>query len=497
MSDRNSKLSPLPDVDKTLADISRLPAELPGDARRQAVPSIYGDVYQAWWSIDAWLRLTDADEVIYLEGAEDFDIVKSDAAITVQVKHNTGTISLGTAKAREALENFWTLSQQEIRRKIDFHFLTTSSVAKEQDGDFGGAKGIELWLAAQTNPDLAIKVAEYLVTKLDANSRLRMFLSSAEPQELQDRLIKRFHWCTNQPDLNAVKRSVDDRITALLYAQGRSLALIPSVRKGLESRFWEIVLEPSSAQRYLTLGELLRQVEAATTVYLPVPVDRLPDLLGNLRPGLGLLNLLLEKSPTPPEPLLLRRELAQHLGELVKHRKAVLLTGTVYKGKTTVAQLVSSRLCPKAWWVNLTERQPDQVNNVLLALAGRIESGDCPSLVIIDDLDISPAAHRVYRDSLALVLHRGSTTGRGILLTARGVSSDSAIVQDFNNIEIVNVPELNSDEIETLCIEHGCSQENAKIWGPVISVWTTGHPKLVQVRLAELGCPQLAKSKRD
>jgi hypothetical protein len=127
MPDRDSKLNELPSFDETLASIAGLPPQLPGDARRQAVPSIHGDVYQAWWSIDAWLRLADADEVIYLEGAEDFDFVKPDAAITTQVKRNTGTISLGTAKAHMALENLWALSCQDTHRQIDFHYLTTSS----------------------------------------------------------------------------------------------------------------------------------------------------------------------------------------------------------------------------------------------------------------------------------------------------------------------------------------------------------------------------------
>jgi tetratricopeptide (TPR) repeat protein len=128
----------------------------------------------------------------------------------------------------------------------------------------------------------------------------------------------------------------------------------------------------------------------------------------------------------------------------------------------------------------------DQVDSVLLALAGQIESGYCPSLIIIDDLDISPSAHRVYRDSLALVLHRACSSGRGILLTARGGTSDSAIVQDFNDIELLEVPELSSDETETLCIEHGCPHEIAKYWSTLITAWTRGHPKLVQVRLAEI-----------
>lgn len=430
--------------------------------------------------------MTDADEVIYLEGSEDFDVVGPEAATTVQVKRNKGTISLGSAKAHTALENFWTLSCQEVHRQIDFHYLTTSSIAMEKDSNFGGLKGIEVWRAAQTNLNLAIQVSTYLVTKLDVSSPLRLFLISSTPQLVQERLIRRFHWLTNQQSLDAVKRSVDDRITILLSQQRRSLALIPDVRKYLESRFWEILLEPLPARRCLTRAELLRQVEAATTTYLSVPVGQLPTLIGSARPGFGLLDLLLEKSPKPPEPLLLRPALTQHLEELVRHRKVVLLTGTVYKGKTTVAQLVSSSLCPEAWWVNLTGRQTDQVDNVFLALASRIESGDCPSLVVIDDLDISPAAHRAYRDSLALVLHRGSTAGRSILLTARGASSDSAIVQDFDNIELLDVPELSSDETEVLCIEHGCPKEVATSWGFLVSTWTRGHPKLVQVRLAEL-----------
>ncbi|MCK4241789.1 MAG: hypothetical protein KAX30_09220, partial [Candidatus Atribacteria bacterium] len=63
MPDRDSRYSALPDVDETLANITGLPEQLPGDPRRQAVSSTHGDVYQAWWSIDAWLRLADANEV--------------------------------------------------------------------------------------------------------------------------------------------------------------------------------------------------------------------------------------------------------------------------------------------------------------------------------------------------------------------------------------------------------------------------------------------------
>jgi len=496
MSERDSKSDSQPNVVEA-PSISGLPSQLPGDPQRQAVDSTAGDIYQAWWSLDAWLRLTNADEVVYLEGAEDFDFVRKDAAFAVQVKKNSGTISLGTAKARKALENFWTLSRQEFNRHIEFHYITTSSVTMEKDGNFGTVKGIEAWRAAQTNAELAVEVARYLITKLATNSPLRLFLSTAAPEQVQESLIKRFHWLTDQPNDKAVKRSVDNRITVLLNDQQRPISLVPNVRKYLESRFWEIIQEPSSADRCLTRGELLHQVVEATTTSIRLPLGQLPELLKNSQPGSDLLALLLSKPLKPPTPLLQRLALTQSLEESVKHRKVILLTGTVHKGKTTVAQLVSSTLCPEAWWVKLTGLTSSQVDIIFFALACRIDSGDCPSLVVIDDLDISPMAHLVYRDSLALVLHRATSTGRGVILTAQGGSSDSAVVQDFNNVEIIEVPELSIDETKALCINHGCSHDLAGLWGPLITAGTRGHPKLVQVRLIELAARSWPKPTAD
>jgi tetratricopeptide (TPR) repeat protein len=485
MPDHNPPAIPPPN-NQTLQGIAGLPQHLPGDTRRQAVYSIQGTIYQAWWSIDAWLRLTNADDVIYLEGAEDFDIVKHDSAITVQVKRHASSVSLNTAKAHEALENFWTLSCKDSVRRIDFHYLTTSTIAMEQDANFDGLKGIEAWRAAQTNPELAVKIADYLKGKLSTASPLRAFLVGSTTETIQQRLIDRFHWLAEQPDIDAVKRSVNDRICVLLGNMRRSVSLSSNVQKYLESHFWETVVKTSPTERCLTRSELLRQFESATTTYLPIPVDQLPNIMGNAPPGLNLLALLIQKSPRPPDPLLRRPAVTQRLEELVKQRRIVLLMGSVYKGKTTLAQLVASALCPEAWWIMLTERQPTQVDTLFLALASRIESGDCPKLVIIDDLDVSPTAHRVYRDSLGLLLHRATASGHGVILTAQGASGQSFVVQDFTNIELLDVPELSTEETEALCLEHGCPRALSKIWGTLVAIWTTGHPKLVQVRLREL-----------
>jgi uncharacterized protein (UPF0248 family) len=474
------------DDDQSPEGLAGLPPALRGDPRRQAVPSIHGTVYQAWWSIDAWLRLKDADEVIYLEGAEDFDVIRSSEAIAVQVKRNTGSISLGNRKAHFALESFWLLAAREPNRKVDFHYLTTSAVAAERTHAFNGLTGMDAWRAARTNNELAADIAAYLVHQLEQSSALRAFLCSAETREVQERLFRRFYWLTNQPDLDTVKRSVDDRIAVLLHDQRRPISLGPTVRKHLESRFWELVLEPAIERRVLTRGELLRQVEWATTTYLPLPVHQIADLIGNAPPGLHLLNLLIQKVPRPPEPLLRRTSLVSDLERLVRQRQAILISGTVYKGKSTLAQLVASALCPQAWWINLTERGRDQVDNIFLALSSRVETGDCPNVLVIDDLDISAAAHRVYCDSLALLLQRTRVSGHALILTAQGNSSSAVGIEHLGNVTLLEVPEVTADEAEALCVEHGCPSPLAKFWGTFINAWTRGHPKLVQIRLAQL-----------
>ena len=48
------------------------------------------------------------------------------------------------------------------------------------------------------------------------------------------------------------------------------------------------------------------------------------------------------------------------------------------------------------------------------------------------------------------------------------------------------MPELTADDTTDLCIDHGCSHDIATFWGSLITAWTRGHPKLVQVRLVEL-----------
>lgn len=466
--------------------------ELAGAPARQAVASIRGIVYQIWWSIDAWLRLNSSDEVIFLEGAEDLDRIAPNGAIAGQVKHEAENLSLNNQRSHEALENFWTLSLREPNRRVDFHYITTASAALERDAQFEGFTGLEAWRIAQTDVEMAARIQSYLALKLASTSALRAFLTSATSEQVQEGLIRRFHWFLDQPGLDSVKQSVDDRLVVRLNLAKVSLSYVGTVRDRLHAFACDVLVRPESAKRRLGLADLLREIDAATTEHIPVPALQYQQFqralqAGAYDPGIALLKVMRLTLPQAPAHLLNRTSLVEHVRLRVAERKAVLLTGTIYKGKTTIAQLVANEICPDAWWFPVTSRSGVDTDNLLRAIAASIADESTPSLVVVDNIDLSPSAHAIYGQALSLLVSRATRAGRGVLLTARGESSETAELSNFADIEPIDVPELSVEEVQQYCLINGCPEDTAQAWAAFISSATGGHPKLVQVRIDELG----------
>lgn len=466
--------------------------ELAGDPARQAVASIRGIVYQIWWSIDAWLRLNSPDEVIFLEGAEDLDLVALEGSTAEQIKNEAESLSLNNQRSHEALENFWALSLREHTRRVDFHYITTASAALERDAQFGGVTGLDAWRIAQTNVETAARIQAYLTPKLVLTSALRAFLASATPEQVQEKLIRRVHWFLEQPGLDEVKQSVDDRLVHRLSLRNVSPSYVGAVRDRLHAFACDVLVRPESIWRRLNIADLLREIDAATTERVPVPALQYQQFqraleAGAFDPGAALIRLMRLPLPPSPEPLLNRAELVEHVRVRMVERKAVLLTGTIYKGKTTLAQLVANALCPDAWWFPVANRTGVDTDTLLRALAGVVADESVPPLVVIDNIDLSPSAHAAYGQALALVVSRATRAGRGLLLTARGDSGETTQLSDFAGIEAIEVPEMSVEEVQQHCLDNRCPESLSQSWAAFIVSFTGGHPKLVQVRIAEIG----------
>jgi hypothetical protein len=79
------------------------------DPAREATASFGGYRYQAFQSILAWMRLKD-DQILVLEGAEDFDIHELDekTVATGQIKNLSRNVTLRSRSVIEAISNYWT-----------------------------------------------------------------------------------------------------------------------------------------------------------------------------------------------------------------------------------------------------------------------------------------------------------------------------------------------------------------------------------------------------
>jgi hypothetical protein len=75
---------------------------LPADPNRQASDMLRAVAYQLSQSVLAWLSLG-ADDILFLEGAEDFDVVGPDEALDVQLFDTTRRISLRKRKVLAAI----------------------------------------------------------------------------------------------------------------------------------------------------------------------------------------------------------------------------------------------------------------------------------------------------------------------------------------------------------------------------------------------------------
>lgn len=469
-----------------------VPPELPADASRQAVASIRGVIYQLWWSIDAWLRLTTPNEVIYLEGSEDFDRASALDAVAQQVKSEVDGISLNNQRALKALENFWTLRCHEVARTVQFHYISTAPSVVERDAAFGGIAGMDAWNIARDNAEMAACIQKYLAPKLFDGSPLRAFLEAAEIAVVQAQFIRPMHWFLSQPGLEVVQRRAEDRVVHRLSDAGVNLTYSSKVCDRLYSFVSEVVVRPESGSRRLTTADLLLQIDSATTAHVAVPAVQYQQFMralsaGAFDPGQALLEMMKLDMPPAPIPLLNRETLVQKVRERIEAHAAVLLTGSVHKGKTTMAQLVGHAVCPDAWWFPLANRTAVETDNLLRALAKAIRGPDVPSLVVVDNIDMSPLGLSGFGAALAMVVVQAARSKRSLLFTARGESSGSEQLASVAGFEVIDVPTMSPSEVAEQCQAYGCPEDLSDIWGALICSLTQGHPKLVQVRIAELG----------
>src|SRR5712692_2473861 len=156
-----------------------------------------------------------SQEFLFLEGAEDFDIVDPEKATAVQVKATSANITLNSSSVTEAICHYWQLQQNHPEKRISFRFLTRSGIGIEKGQPFGpGVAGLELWRRCPRESEAIEKLRDFFLTSRDQalTVELQTFLSCVDAQQILEQLILPLTWETESDDIGYVEQAIQRKL---------------------------------------------------------------------------------------------------------------------------------------------------------------------------------------------------------------------------------------------------------------------------------------------
>lgn len=465
---------------------------LVGQPKRQAIDSLLGYDYQIWRTVESWMQLAPG-EVLYIECAEDFDVVAEGTATTHQVKNSPDNITLGSGDVREAIVNHWVTVGKNPGRAIKMRFLTRGDIGFERDKAFGVKRGLEVWRkAAAGDTGAEQSLTTYLHSHLK-DPGLKQFLSTSQPDERREKLYGAIEWVVNEPVFDAV--CINVRRAAIERGNARGAPAYVSERAvdALLQKCRQTAIERLPELRSLTREDLQSAFEASTSIQVPL-THTLVSLLGQ---GFSLASMagtqvafspFAESGELPPLPafVMARSEFCTRAISAFS-TGPVLIVGSEGKGKSIVATLVAKSIGNSTYWLEL----PDQVERVCSALERVlmiVRSGHGPRRIFLDDVPATLGLDAQVWTRLNAIFQSCRAFNVQLLMTAKGVPEDQ-VDSRFRgaSVQVLAVPALTESEVEGFFESLGCPMGMREIWAKSTLLQSGyGHPKLVHLRGLEL-----------
>ena len=472
---------------------------LKADPKRQAHAQLRGYLYQIWHSVDAWLDLAD-DEVLYLEGAEDFDRISDDTATATQVKHTQHNITLRSQEVNDAINNYWELRTNNHRLKVKYRFLTRSQIGVERGNPFGeGQAGLHVWKRCSGDEATIRKISEFLQTEGKISEEVADFLKQTEPQQIYEQLIEPITWDTESKPASFVEKSISDK----LILHGHQYGIWPSDAKKvfdpLLTEAWRVATQKEN--RELTKVRFLEIFHAQMTETIPRQQwQQYQQMLATTTGSVGAAFIggssditIQSQSPIqdtiPPlyPDVIPRPELLASIQTTLQSESIAVIQGGTGRGKTTLAKLTANAINGSWLWLSLRDKDSAQVIQILQQLAIEVSNQSSPVNIVLDDLDLQPQELRGYEEVLGVVVYRVLERGAKLLITSQHKLPNKLSRQlGVSQSVAIQVPDFTISEIEQFAQQLGCPVDDAAAWTKVTQAQTRGHPMLVHVRLVQL-----------
>lgn len=466
---------------------------LAGNAARQAMDSMAGYDYQILRTVEAWLQLG-VDGKIYIECAEDYDVMRPEGAVATQVKNSPANITLNSEDVREAVRNFWDLAERNVgRERISMRFLTRGAIGREQKSALE-EPGILVWRKAAVGDDAAaMLVRDHLLGQGGSDTFLN-FLRTADATRLREEFLSRIEWVTDEPSAE-VARLVVNR---LAINMGRSAKIPPGICEGAvpglldHCRQAAIKKEPELRSLTLADAQLVFERHTSVTVSITQTLANSMGMLmaassGGVQTPIAFTAVFDGELPELPVECMPRAHFVSHLKSELLATGAVLVVGAEGEGKSTAANLVA-RTFAGAFWMDL--RGGDEVisaaaieNAIVLA-----RSGKPVQCLVLDDVPVAQGISDVLWGRLKILIDSCRRAAIPFVMTSKGVPAD-AVDPRFQTAgaPTVPVPRISEPELISYMEQLGCSDKRSEGWARITLAHTgSGHPKLVHLAALEL-----------
>jgi tetratricopeptide (TPR) repeat protein len=463
-----------PENDKSETKVISNPA-------RDATDSIGGYVYQAYQSVLAWIDLGD-DELLILEGSEDFDIYAARQVTTVQVKAGEKNLTLNSSSVVEAIDNFWLCQQRYTDFKVQFRFLTPAQAGKESGDLLAREKGLELWKKCEL-PGTNVNELRNFLLKSKINDDLKNKIKLWDNGTLKSELITRIKWDLGSRNKKALTSLIEHRLVT--YGQQRSCS--PRSAKSSLSHLLVYIVNLLSTHgvKELKRSDFLLEFEEATTVTLPNSA-----LLGITQPAdhgshITTRNqaMALLRSPIPLGSYVVgRTQLVEKYLSTLQSTRSLFLVGSTGMGKSYLALLISQKIAVGWSWMPLRNSPTEKYHEYLLAIETLVSNDEVAPYLVLDDLN-SYSDIRVAEALAILCLTVHSKSGLVIVTSSEPPTDHLEILGSGLDQIVVKVPGLDETEISDLLTSLGViNKENLKQLSKAIWLGTFGHPQLVHAK---------------
>ena len=457
--------------------------------------------YQLWHTVLAWLQLGPGDR-LWIEQAEDFDITNSGTATAVQVSHSPRKVTLRDGKVREAIFNCWRLQQQIGQAAFQFRYLTRGEATVEASEPFGAEIcGLKLWSAAASDPEVAKRLLDFLRReRAHFPAPFSGYLENASSADAVKSLFMPLVFELGSGDTSVIQDAVNVQLAAFAGQHGIMPAAAIRARDALFQRVATTAGQPQD--RWLTTAHLHATLAASAAVVTRPGFEAFMRTAEELEPSLRALAAMVSGADTfietplrPPSDCIPRTEVVTALRAKLRPGRIVFAQASTGMGKTTLAKALAATE-PGVWqWVSMAGLRGEAVVQRMRALAALIAREASTPHIILDDVDVSGAAHAGLSHAFAVLAVSLTQRGGQMLVTTQTPPS-ARVVEVCGSISdlVFSVPRMSYQEIREMAGVLGCPEgEMREGWARLARVRSQGHPQLARAILLDAktrGWPQ-------